>query len=105
MKKQKLTQDDIINWWLGRFFNTNLKQILEENPEWKENPDEHTRDFYEKYAVTKEQHDAFEKYFYKEVPKVLKVTQKYWRRYGCWTYLDTAPSIKKEDIDKVFNKK
>jgi len=90
--KAKLGELDIFNWWLGKFFNTNMADVRKDNPQWKDDSDKDSAEFYEKYAVTKEQMEEFDKYFYKEVPKLLKVTQKYWKRSGWLTYLNTAPS-------------
>ena len=42
---KKVNPDDLINGWL-KHHNTTLKQVQENHPEWMENPNKHTREFY-----------------------------------------------------------
>lgn len=96
MKKIEITEEDIINWWLSEFHNTNLEEVKEAHPQWAKNPQKHTRAFYEKYSITEEQYKEFEIYFYKTLPKKLGITQKYWRK-GSWIiFFNTAPTKKNE---------
>lgn len=94
---KKVNADDLINWWLEKYHNTNLEKIQEENPEWKENPREHTRDFYLKYAVTQEQHDEWEKWAKEYTKKVTKASKSLFEKGWGFVYLDTAPQIIKEN--------
>ena len=93
---RKVNPNILINWWLEKYHNTNLDKILEENPEWKENPREHTREFYERYQVTKAQHDEWEKWAKEYTRKVTKASKYLLERGWGFVYLDTAPSIIKE---------
>lgn len=93
---RKVNPNILVNWWLEKYHNTNLDKILEENPDWKENPKEHTREFYEKYPVTKAQHDEWEKWAKEYTRKVTKANKHLLERGWGYVYLDTAPSIIKE---------
>lgn len=98
MKKLPST-DELVELWLEKYHNTNLQKVLEENPEWKENPHEHTRDFYQKYLVTQEQHDEWEKEAKVLLNKKYKIS-KWLIDRGWWSvYLNCSPSIKKETDD------
>ena len=79
---------------MDRFFNTNLDTVKEENPEWLVDPKKGSEKFYKKYQVTKEQNKEFDEYFYKQIPKKLGLSQKYWKRASSFKYLDVAPSVK-----------
>jgi len=93
MKTPKITEEDLINLWLEKYHNTNIETILEENPTWKENPNEHTREFYEKYKVTQEQHDEWV-IEAKELLRVkLRRSKKYIDKTWWSVYLNCSPSI------------
>jgi hypothetical protein len=102
MKTPKITEEDLINLWLEKYHNTNIEKILEENPTWKENPNEHTREFYEKYKVTQEQHDEWV-IEAKELLRVkLRRSKKYIDKTWWSVYLNCSPSILVKAIFK-FN--
>lgn len=91
--RKTVDEKDLVNWWLEKYHNTNIDKVLEENPEWKENPQEHTREFYEKYKVTQEQHDEWEKWAKEHIRKVTKYPKKMIDK-GWWAvYLNCSPSI------------
>jgi len=90
---KKVNIDDLVNWWLEKYHGTNIEKILEENPKWKENPSEHTREFYEKYAVTQEQHDEWLQWAKEYTKKVTKVRGELFNRSWGFVYLDCAPQV------------
>jgi len=96
---KKINANDLINWWLEKYYNTTLEKILEENPEWKENPREHTKDFYKKYAVTQEQHDEWEKWAKEYIRKVAKVSKSYLNRAWWSIFLNISPIVKHDKND------
>ena len=103
MKKLKLLkEEDLINWWLKKYHNTDLDQVKKEHPEWAENPSKHSRDFYSSYMVNEEQHDEWEEWAKEYTRKVTGLPKSYINR-GWWTvYLNTSPQImetKKENND------
>lgn len=87
----KITQEDMVNWWLTRFHNTTLKEVNQAHPEYDSNM------FYDTYTVTQQQHDQWLKWFEDEVPKILKISKDVWLRKNWAAYLDAAPKIKIED--------
>lgn len=93
MKKKELKEDDLLNKWLGDYHDTSLEKIIEEHPEWEENPQEHTRTFYEMYAVTQEQHDEWHDWMIRTLAKHFKTSLKYMRQHSWMIYLNTAPNI------------
>jgi HSP90 family molecular chaperone len=98
---KKVNAEDLINWWLEKYHNTNLEKVTEEHPEWKENPSEHTRDFYHKYSVTQEQHDEWLNWAKDYTKKVTKVSKKFFERQWPWVYLDCSPSVIKTKEDEI----
>lgn len=95
--KKKVSSKILINWWLEKYHNTDLDKILEENPKWKENPENYTRDFYNKYKVTQEQHDEWEVWAKEYTKKITKISIKNLNRSWWSIYLNTSPSVIKED--------
>jgi len=96
MRKQ-VSSDELVNWWLDKFHSTSLDKVLEENPEWKDNPQEHTREFYIKYAVTQEQANEWEAWAKEHIKKITKMSKKLIDK-GWWSvYLDCSPSVISND--------
>lgn len=91
-RKPKSTQDDFINKWLGDYHNTSIAQILEEYPEWAKEPTKHSRDFYQKYKVTKAQHDEWYDWFIETIMKEYRMSKKAAKRATCFVTLNVAPS-------------
>ena len=52
--KVKLTENDIINWWLKKYHDITIEEIMKDHPEYEED----SREFFRKYAVTQEQQVA-----------------------------------------------
>lgn len=93
--------DDLVNWWLEKYHNTNLDKVLEDNPDWKVNPQEHTREFYNKYRITQEQYNEWEKWAKEYTKKVTKLSKKMVDR-GWWAvFLNCAPNIITEEDGKT----
>jgi len=91
--KAKLTEEDVINWWLEKYHDTNLDKVKEEHPEWAKDPEKHTRDFYAAYMVTEEQHDEWKEWLITTLMKQLRQSRRYIER-GLWSvYLNTSPSV------------
>lgn len=91
--RAKLSEEQFINWWLEKYHNTNLAQILRENPEWKKNPHDHTREFYNTYRVTQAQHDEWYEWAIGLVMKTYRFGKKTARRQFALPYLNVAPSV------------
>lgn len=91
---RKVDTKNLLNWWLEKYHNTNYDKVLEDNPEWLIKPEEHTREFYDKYQVTQEQHDEWEKWAKEYTKKVTGIKGKMFDRSWGFVYLDTAPNVK-----------
>jgi len=94
---KKVNPDDLVNWWLDKYHNTNLTKVLEHNPEWKDNPSNHARDFYQKYSVTQKQHDEWQEWAKEHVRKITKLGKKMVDRGWVWIYLDCAPNVREDE--------
>ena len=94
MKKKKLTEDDLVNWWLGKYHNTNLADVFKLHPDWtRDNPEYDSRIFYSAYPVTQEQHDEWRKWALEAFKKHFRLGKKAAERGFCFTYLNTAPMV------------
>ena len=90
--------EELLDLWLVKYYNVTMQKVKEDNPEWMKNPQEHTRDFYEKYPVTQEQLDEWEKEAKKLLNKKYKMS-KCMIDKGWWSvYLNCAPSVIKEEL-------
>lgn len=94
---KKVNPDDLVNWWLDKYHNTNLTEVLKHNPEWKDNPNEHTRDFYRKYEVTQEQHDEWQEWAKEYVREITKLSKKMINHSWPGIYLNCAPNVKEDE--------
>lgn len=97
-KKHLITEESLINSWLKEYFDTTLYEvkIYYENDDGTLKEDA-TRSFYEDYAVTKEQHDAWDKGVRQILRKKFRMNKDMFDRKFQFTYLNTAPSIKKQE--------
>ncbi len=89
--KKKLSEEDIINWWLEKYHNTNIEKVLKKHPEWADG--NHSRDFYDAYRVTQEQHDEWHEWMIKALMKEFGCKKKYAKKASWVLYLNTAPSV------------
>ena len=102
--RNKVNVEDLINWWLEKYHNTDLDKVFEDNPEWEDNPQTHSREFYQKYPVTQEQHDEWEKWAKEYTKKVTGVKGKLFDNSWGWTYLNCAPNILKGNNETKVRK-
>ena len=94
---KQLKEEDLVDWWLKKYHSTNLDKVLEENPDWKENPSEHTRDFYNKYPVTQEQYDEWKSWAIQHVKDCTKLSSKMIEHLWWQVDLNCAPNIKENE--------
>ena len=102
--KAKITEADLINWWLDKYHGTNLDQVVIDNPEWDEKKYSKegwgelrglfSRQFYDKYQVTQEQHDEWNEWAIKAIAKNTGMSLKYVKQSWGFTYLNVSPKIK-----------
>jgi hypothetical protein len=90
-KRKELTDVDFYNWWLQKYHNTTIEEIIEKEPELAK-----TAEWYKKYAVTSEQHDEWFEWALQTVMKHYRWSKKIAKKQFCFDYLNVSPSIKKE---------
>jgi len=94
MKKADLTEEYIIDWWRGKYHNTNLVKVLEAHPEWQDDPPSHSREFYAAYPCTQAQSDEWEKWMLDILAKTYRISKKYARRSSWPIILNCSPMVK-----------
>lgn len=95
--RKLVNSKELTNWWLEKYHNTNLDKIMNENPGWKDNPQEHTREFYAKYSVTSAQEKEWENWAKEYIRKISGMPKRYIERVWWSIYLNTAPSVINEE--------
>lgn len=97
---KKVNPVNLINWWLNKYHNTNLDQVNLDNPSWLINPEEHTREFYNKYRVTQKEHDEWEVWAKSYTKKITKLSKKMIDQSWWSIYLNTSPFVIKKQDEK-----
>jgi hypothetical protein len=97
MAKRKVTEEDLINWWLTEYHDTNMNEVLASHPQWWVNPRSHHREFYLEYAVTQEQHDEWEAWAKEAVRKSYGLSKRYNDVTWPFLYLNVSPQVKDND--------
>ena len=82
-------REELMDWWLSKYHNTNCKEVVEKHPEEVKSPD-----WFELYPCTQEQCDEWEKWAKAYIKKELKISKALLDRRWPLTYLDTAPYVK-----------
>jgi hypothetical protein len=90
--KPNLTEEEFINWWLEKYHNTNLEEVIQKHPEWKN--EDHSRDFYTTYAVTQEQHDEWYEWAIQRIMKHYRYGKKMAQKQFAFPYLNVSPTVK-----------
>lgn len=91
--RKQPTEEEFINWWLKKYHNIDLTGVKKAHPEWMDEPEKHTRDFYRAYAVTQEQHDEWYDWAIKRIMKHYRMGRKRAEESFCFDYLNVAPNI------------
>jgi hypothetical protein len=95
MKKKQLTQVDLINLWMTKYYNTTIQEELLKNP----SEVMQSSDWYRLYPVTQQQHDEWEVEAKEVYRKYLKLKKSVVDRYWGFTYLNVSPYIKQEESE------
>jgi len=82
----------LMDWWLGKYHNTNCKEVVEKYPE-----EVKSADWFKLYPVTQEQSDEWEKWAKGYIKKELKISKAYLERGWPLVYLDTSPYVERVD--------
>jgi hypothetical protein len=86
--KAKTSGDDLINWWLKKYHDLTIEELVVKEPELTKTPE-----WYKKYAVTQSQHDEWREWAIKTLMKENRMNRKRVERNWWAVYLNTAPSI------------
>lgn len=86
-KKVNLSQEDLVDLWLKKYYGITLKEAFEKEP-WED-----SREFYDRYPCTQEQHDEWNKEAKALFKKALKLNQNSADRSWVFTYMLTAPIV------------
>ena len=89
MKKKELSEEDFYNYWLKKYHNTTIQEIIEKEPELCR-----TDEWYKKYAVTQAQHDEWHEWAIQTIMKHFHYSRKSAQKMFVWDYLNVAPMIK-----------
>lgn len=88
-KKEPLKEEDFYNYWLGKYHNTTVQEIIEKDPELCK-----TSKWYKKYQVTQEQHDEWYEWAIKTIMNHHRCSRKRAQRNFMFDYLNLAPMVK-----------
>jgi hypothetical protein len=88
--KPKITQSELVNWWLEKYHGVTVEQVREEHPDWT------YRDFFPAYQVTQEQHDEWYEWAITTIMKRYRYSKRRAKREFTFPYLNVAPSVKEE---------
>ena len=86
--KHKLTQEDLINIWMKKIFNTTIQEEIAKDPDKFK-----SYSWYKEYQVTQQQHDEWETEAKEVFRQYLKLSKKLVDRYWGLTYLNTSPTV------------
>jgi hypothetical protein len=91
---KEISIDELQNYWLTKYHNTNVNDILLKHPE-----EAKTSKWYDLFPVTQEQHDEWEIWAKEYIRKKTKSSKKSIERNWCWIHLDASPNIIKDNLD------
>jgi len=86
----KITRDELMNWWLEKYHNTNVEEVVKNHPK----KVLQSTNWFKLYAVTKEQHDEWIKWAKSHIKKRERWSKALLERNWGFIYLDTAPYVK-----------
>jgi len=92
--KQKPNIEEFIDLWLVPYHGITLQEVKDTHPEWMKEPQKHTRDFYDKYAVTQEQRNEWYKKAIEKIMKHYRFSKRHSERAFAWYYNNCAPTVK-----------
>lgn len=90
-QKEKLTEEDLINMWMTKHYNTTIQEETSKDPEKFK-----SSEWYKSYPLTQKQHDEWEAEARQRFKKYLKLTDYGVGRYWGFTYLNVSPYVSDE---------
>lgn len=91
MRKKEIHLEDLINLWMVPIHGITIEEAYEKEP-W-----ENSREFYEKYKITQEEHDKWYDEVIELLSKHFRWSKKRIKKEFTFAYLNCAPTIIKED--------
>lgn len=88
MARKELTEEDFINEWMIPYHGITIEEAYEKDP-W---PD--SRTFYQRYAVTQEQHDQWNDKAKEMFGHHFRLSKSNVDRHWGLTYLNVSPTVK-----------
>lgn len=89
---KQISREELMDWWLSKYHNTNSKEVAEKYPE-----ECKSADWFKLFPVTKDQEDEWVKWAKDHIRKVTKLSKKMIDRNWPLIYLDTSPYVKQEE--------
>lgn len=86
--KPRLTDTEFYNWWLRKYHNTSIQEICEKEPELAK-----SGEWYKKYAVTQEQHDAWYEWAVQRIAKYYAWSKPRAKKEFTFTYINVSPTV------------
>jgi hypothetical protein len=90
---KQVNRDDLLNWWLMKYHNTNVEEVVEKYPKEVLNSSE----WFKLFPVTQEQHDEWVAWAKDHIKKVTKISKAMVERQWGYIYLDCSPYVKREE--------
>lgn len=91
-KKEELTADMFVNWWLREFHGTSTEEVLKKHPEWADGT--HSSDFYKEYQVTQAEHNQWYDWAIDTIAKYYGWSKKKAKKEFVFAYLNVSPMTK-----------
>lgn len=82
----QISRKELLNWWLKKYHDTDVNEILEKYPEECKDPR-----WFKMFPVTKKQHDEWYDWAISMMSKKLKISKHLVKRKFAFDYLDCAP--------------
>lgn len=89
---KKVKREDLLNYWLGKFHNTNAVEVVANHPDKVDSPD-----WFKLYPVTQEQYEDFEEWAIQHIMEVTKMSRTFTIKTMQYAMLDCAPYVKREE--------
>lgn len=86
---KKVNPDVLMNWWLGKYHNTSLTEVIATHSE----ETLHSPEWFKLYPVTEEQYEEWKAWAKEYVRKETKCSKKTVDRGWGWIDLQTAPYV------------
>jgi hypothetical protein len=87
--KTKLTREDVLNWWLQKYHNTTVEELVKTLSDDVKN----SADWFKLYPVTQEQHDEWYTWVVDALTKERRMSKTYIIKHFALDYLNCAPYI------------